>query len=88
MQHVRRMMAGFVSFECYGKDRTITRVGHKTQGMYFVLSGSLEEWREEHDPLAGTVLRLHAALGPGDALGEVSLLHDTDRLATVVTTCE
>ncbi|XP_052132331.1 cGMP-dependent protein kinase-like [Frankliniella occidentalis] len=85
-EHVRRLMAGFVSFECYGAGRTVTRVGHKCMGMYFVLSGSLEEWREVQDPLAGPTLKLHATLGPGDALGEVSLLHDTDRSSTTVTT--
>ncbi|KAK3916825.1 Cyclic nucleotide-binding domain-containing protein 2, partial [Frankliniella fusca] len=87
-EHVRRLMAGFVSLECYGAGRTVTRAGHKCMGMYFVLSGSLEEWREELDPLDGAPeLKLHRSLGPGDALGEVSLLHDTDRSSTTITTC-
>ena len=79
-------MAGFVT---YGPGRVVVRQGQYAHATYFISSGdikiSITSWdglREEW------VTKDVGTMGPGDMFGEVSLLHDVPRTATVTTTCE
>jgi len=59
---------------------TIVRPGDTSMSFYIVLSGALDVLREADNGSSVPVARL----GPGDCFGEMGLMEDTERAATVV----
>src|SRR4051794_22635921 len=70
-------LAGLAVTRSYREDATIVREGDTSMSLYVVLSGRVRVERE------GGTVRV-AELGPGGCFGEMGLLEDRPRSATVV----
>jgi len=64
------------AIECYGAGETIFRQGDPADSAYFIRSGEVEVV----DETGGSVIR---TLGPGDYFGEIALITDAPRSATI-----
>lgn len=79
-------MVAHTFFAYYGPNRTLIRQGHDSTFMGVVLTGELSISHTYIDPVFGQeVSERKANLLPGTMVGEVSLIHNTVRTATVVT---
>ncbi|KAJ3280311.1 hypothetical protein HK104_000760 [Borealophlyctis nickersoniae] len=81
---IRRSLAGVVRYEVYGPGRVIVKQGHEAQNFYFILSGEVEIKKQVDD---GRTISL-SVLKSGDSFGELALLQNVKRTATVVTQTE
>lgn len=83
MSDLDGLMAGRVVCpdRVYAKGEYLTRAGEQGSEAYVILSGAVEVFREQ----GGQRLVL-STLGPGDAVGEMALLTDETRSASVVAT--
>ncbi|XP_019639955.1 PREDICTED: uncharacterized protein LOC109481808 [Branchiostoma belcheri] len=67
------------------KGRLVLRQGHIGEGFYFIFSGSVLVNKIEHDHRTGEqVTRTETVLYPGDSFGEIALLSDGRRRASIV----
>ncbi|CAH1258884.1 CNBD2 [Branchiostoma lanceolatum] len=67
------------------KGRLILRQGHIGEAFYFIFSGSVLVNKIEHDHRTGEqVSRTETVLYPGDSFGEIALLSDGRRRASIV----
>jgi len=83
----RHDIAKSALYAAYEKGRIIVRQGHPAQGFYFILSGSVNvdiRMPDLADP-GQTISRTVGVLGPGENFGELALLKDINRAATVTT---
>ncbi|KAJ3157511.1 hypothetical protein HK101_001407 [Irineochytrium annulatum] len=78
---MRRALSGVVRYGAYAKGRVIVRQGHEALNFYFILSGQVEVQKEIDSENYGLT-----TLEPGDSFGELALLNDVRRAATIVTT--
>lgn len=78
-RHIAQL-ARLVTRQHYAPDQAIVRQGDTGLGLYVIASGSAEV-RHETPGQAPTVLN---SLGPGEFFGEMALLDDYPRSATVV----
>ncbi|XP_015779126.1 PREDICTED: uncharacterized protein LOC107356968 [Acropora digitifera] len=80
-QRIQQKLVRVGWYETHQTKRAILRQGHIPQAFYFVLSGSaVVTVMEEHENFARTVHFLRR----GDSFGELAILHDTRRKATVI----
>lgn len=84
----RARLARFATTRDYKRGATIVRQGDTSMSLYVILSGSVRVDRESEG--GGGAVQVER-LGPGGAFGEMGLLDDQPRAATVVaeepTTC-
>lgn len=83
--YVRNELARVLYYDAFGRDRVVIRQGDMGFNFYFVISGSVLVKIKEKDPLTGNVHNtVVGELGPGSTFGELALLHDDMRRATIV----
>jgi CRP-like cAMP-binding protein len=75
-------LTNFGSQLSFGPGETIVRAGEPGDGLYLILAGAAKVVRDEH----GETARPVSTLGPFRSFGEISLLVDLPRTATVVAT--
>lgn len=76
-------------FEYFGPDRVLVRQNHDSFAMYFILTGEVIITREVYDEIEKKWMTQEMGkIMAGNMFGEVSLLHDAKRTATVTTTCK
>lgn len=84
----RGRLARFATTRAYKQGSTIVRQGDTSMSLYVILSGSVRVNRESEG--GGGAVEVEQ-LGPGGAFGEMGLIEDLPRAATVVaekaTTC-
>lgn len=87
VQHVKSQLAGVTYFVYYGPGRVIIRQGHPAYALYFIVSGEAVVSQESYDPILNEMVTQHIGiLVAGEMFGEVSLLHNIPRTATITTT--
>ncbi|XP_052738152.1 uncharacterized protein LOC112056669 [Bicyclus anynana] len=89
--HVKRKLAAVTYYKYYGPGRVIVRQHHEAHALYFVISGDVVVSQLVFDELIQQFVSVEiGVIHSGDMFGEVSLLHNIPRTATVTTTghCE
>ena len=83
--YVRKELARVLYYESFEKGRVVIRQGDIGFNFYFILSGSvLVEMQEEDQKTGKKHNMIIGELGAGAAFGELALLHDDRRRATIV----
>ncbi|KAI4471221.1 hypothetical protein MML48_1g07608 [Holotrichia oblita] len=88
---VKMQLAGVTYYLYYGANRTIVRQNHEAHALYFLLSGEVIVSISSFDPvIKETVTSNVGTMVAGSMFGEVSLMHDIPRTATITTStpCE
>ena len=82
---VRRELAKVIIYQSLEKGRVVIRQGDVGFNFYFIVSGSVLVEVLQEDPITGTKNNhIVGELGPGSSFGELALLHETKRRATIV----
>lgn len=83
---MKKKLAAVAYFKYYGPNRIVVRQNQEAHALYFIVSGDVmvsqlvwDELLSAHESV--NVGQMHA----GDMFGEVSLLHNITRTATVAT---
>jgi len=83
--YVRKELARVLYYETFEAGRVIIRQGDLGFNFYFIVSGNVLVEVQEEDQMTGKKLNtIVGDLGSGSAFGELALLHDARRRATVV----
>lgn len=83
--YVRKELARVLCYESFEKGRVIIRQGDIGFSFYFILSGSVLVEVQEEDQVTGKKHnQIVGELEEGAAFGELALLHDSRRRATIV----
>lgn len=74
-----------VTYFCFvPPGRNIVKQDHKAHAMYFMLSGEASVTVRRFDKVLNETIEIDAGLiEPGTMFGEVALIHDIRRLATI-----
>ncbi|XP_014355549.2 uncharacterized protein LOC106708529 [Papilio machaon] len=84
--HVKKKLAAVTYYKYYGPGRTIVRQHHEAHAMYFIVSGDVVVTQMIFDELLQKHVSVEVgSMHTGDMFGEVSLLHNIKRTATVTT---
>ncbi|XP_073965373.1 uncharacterized protein [Choristoneura fumiferana] len=84
--HVKRKLAAVTYFKYYGPGRVIVRQHQEAHAMYFIVTGDVTVSQMFLDELIQQYVSVDiGTMHPGDMFGEVSLLHNIPRTATVTT---
>ncbi|XP_047989267.1 uncharacterized protein LOC125228654 [Leguminivora glycinivorella] len=84
--HVKKKLAAATYFKYYGPNRVIVRQHHVAHAMYFVVTGDVTVSQLVYDELLQQHVSVDVGtMAAGDMFGEVSLLHNIPRTATVTT---
>ncbi|KAJ3653718.1 hypothetical protein Zmor_012955 [Zophobas morio] len=84
---VKNELPGICYFNFFGPNRTIVRQNYESHNLYVILSGEVVVSQTYYDKLLKeTVTKDVLLMGPGNYFGEVGLLHNIARTATVTTT--
>ncbi|XP_045526961.1 cAMP-dependent protein kinase regulatory subunit-like isoform X2 [Pieris brassicae] len=89
--HVKKKLAAVTYFKYYGPGRPIVRQHQEAHALYFIITGDVVVSQMVYDELLQQYVSIEVgAMQSGDMFGEVSLLHNIPRTATVTTTghCE
>lgn len=85
-QHVKKKLAAVTYFKYYGPGRVIVRQHHEAHALYFIINGEVTVSQLFYDELLQQYVSMDVGvMYPGDMFGEVSLLHNIPRTATVTT---
>ena len=83
--YVRKELARVLYYESFEKGRVVIRQGDIGFNFYFILSGSVLVEMQETDQRTGKKINMIVGeLSSGAAFGELALLHDDRRRATIV----
>ena len=83
--YVRKELSRILYYEAYEAGRVLVRQGDPGFSFYIIVNGSVFVEVLETDPLSGRKqYHIVNELGPGDSFGELALLHDAVRNATIV----
>ncbi|KAL7748561.1 hypothetical protein RI367_005972 [Sorochytrium milnesiophthora] len=78
---VRKKLCGRMQYEVFGKGRVLIREGYEATSFYFILNGQVQVYKMEN----GAKVALNE-LGPGDSFGELALLRNSQRTASIACT--
>ncbi|XP_078377126.1 cyclic nucleotide-binding domain-containing protein 2-like isoform X2 [Oculina patagonica] len=82
---IKRELARVVYFQQFEDGRVIVQQGHPGRSMYFIVSGSVLVQVAEIDKRTGhTKKQIVGEMFAGDSFGELALLHDIKRAATII----
>ncbi|KAK9304618.1 hypothetical protein QLX08_004049 [Tetragonisca angustula] len=85
-ERLREILAGVCFYQYLRAGRVIVRQGHKAENLYFIVNGEVSVSKVVTDRWTGEAEEVDmGSLNPGDVFGEVALLHEIPRSATVVT---
>ncbi|KAK9694824.1 Cyclic nucleotide-binding domain [Popillia japonica] len=90
-EHVKMQLAGVTYFMYFGPNRMIVRQNHEAHALYFLLTGEVAVSITTYDPVIQEKVTINVGtMVAGSMFGEVSLLHDIPRTATIttITACE
>ncbi|KAK3731514.1 hypothetical protein QZH41_008547 [Actinostola sp. cb2023] len=83
--YVKRELAKVVYYAMYNSRRVIIRQGHIGVSFYFIVSGSVIVERIEEDKVTGERhIQIVGEMTEADSFGELALLHDIRRAATII----
>lgn len=83
--YVKRELAKVVYYDMFEGGRVVIKQGHVGISFYFIVSGSVMVERMEVDKFTGEQhTQVVGEMGEGDAFGELALLHNTRRAATII----
>ncbi|XP_068760054.1 uncharacterized protein [Montipora capricornis] len=83
--YVKRELAKVVYYDKFEKGRVVIKQGHVGCSFYFISSGSVIVERMEQDKHTGEQHKqLIGEMAEGDAFGELALLHNIRRTATII----
>ncbi|KAI5641125.1 cyclic nucleotide-binding domain-containing protein [Phthorimaea operculella] len=89
--HVKRKLAAVTYFRYVPPNRVVVRQHHEAHALYFIISGTVMVSHLEYDELLEQDVSIELGeMVAGEMFGEISLLHNIPRTATVTTTdhCE
>lgn len=79
-------LAGASHFVYYGPNRVLVKERGEGEGLYFILKGEANIYVSTWDPILQTRTNtLVETMGPGQMFGEIALLHNIPRTATIIT---
>jgi CRP-like cAMP-binding protein len=83
--YVRHELAHVLFYDVFERDRVVIRQGDVGYSFYFIVSGSVLVEIQDKDPVSGIVRNnLVGELGAGATFGDLALLNDDKRRATIV----
>ncbi|XP_076446107.1 uncharacterized protein LOC143283722 [Babylonia areolata] len=83
--HVQIQMCRVMRYELYESRRILLRQGHQPTAFYILLTGSLMvNIRDVHPSTGHVFIRTVSDLKEGDCFGELALLEQTPRTATII----
>lgn len=83
---MRDQLAASLYYVYYRPGRVIVKQFQEAHALYFLISGTVNVKQFIKDPILGTVEdKVIGSMEAGDMFGEVSLLHDIRRTATIET---
>lgn len=84
--HVKQKLAGVTYFQYFEPGRVIVRQNQRASSLYFILTGEVSVGVDVLDPITNEmVVTSKGTMGSGQMFGEVSLLYDIPRTATITT---
>ncbi|XP_022903027.2 uncharacterized protein [Onthophagus taurus] len=85
-EHVKLQLASVTYFMYYGPNRVIVKQNHDAHALYFIITGEVDVSVTTADPVTKEyVTAVIGSMIAGSMFGEVSLLHDIPRTATITT---
>lgn len=79
-------LAGVTYFLYYGPGRVIVRQNAEGHSLYFIVTGEVAVSQDQFDPVLNEFKNVTVGtMEAGQMFGEVSLLHDIPRTATITT---
>ncbi|CAH3175808.1 unnamed protein product, partial [Porites evermanni] len=83
--YVKRELARVLYYDMFEKGRVVIKQGHAGISFYFIVSGSVMVERMEEDRHTGEQHKqVVGEMSEGDAFGELALLHNIRRTATII----
>ncbi|KAL9967240.1 hypothetical protein ACROYT_G025424 [Oculina patagonica] len=83
--YVKRELAKVLYYDMFEKGRVVIKQGHVGISFYFIVSGSVIVERMEEDKHTGEQHKqVVGEMSEGDAFGELALLHNIRRTATII----
>ena len=83
--YVRQELAHVIFYEVFERGRVVIRQGDVGYSFYFIASGSVLVEIQDRDPVSGVVrTNIVGELGAGSTFGDLALLNDDKRRATIV----
>ncbi|KAJ7381256.1 hypothetical protein OS493_001373 [Desmophyllum pertusum] len=83
--YVKRELAKVLYYDMFEKGRVVIKQGHIGISFYFIVSGSVIVERMEEDKHTGEQHKqVVGEMSEGDAFGELALLHNIRRTATII----
>ncbi|XP_028399067.1 cGMP-dependent protein kinase, isozyme 1-like [Dendronephthya gigantea] len=89
--HLKSELSRVLLYQKFGAGRVVIQQGHLGASFYFIVSGTVTVQREEKDDRTGEKhVQVLGEMSDGGAFGELALLQNTTRTATIVckTACE
>ncbi|XP_074651655.1 uncharacterized protein LOC141906307 [Tubulanus polymorphus] len=83
-EKVKQEMARVISYDSFDDGRIIIRQGHQGYSFYFIIKGAVSVIISDTDKRGKNTSQVIGELTEGSSFGELALLHDIERTATIV----